>query len=93
MFDLRRLFGGQKGSKTRAKERLQLILVHDRSSLSPELIDLIKSRIIDVLSEFVEIDEKGLAVELEHSEEAAALITNIPIKAVRRNGGMRSARN
>ncbi|HBK84885.1 MAG TPA: cell division topological specificity factor MinE [Firmicutes bacterium] len=85
MFDLRRLWGGKRGSKTQAKERLQLILIHDRSSLSPELLDLIKQRILDVLTEFVEIDEQGLAIDLEQTDDTSALITNIPIKAVRRN--------
>ena len=88
MFDFRRLWGGRRGSKTQAKERLQLILVHDRSSISPELLDLIKQRILDVLTEFIEIDEKGLAIDLEQSDDASALITNIPIKAVRRNAGL-----
>ncbi len=85
MFDLRRLWGGKRGSREQAKERLQLILIHDRSSLSPELLDLIKQRILSVLNEFVEIDEQGLAIDLEQTEETSALITNIPIKAVRRN--------
>lgn len=85
MFDFLRFWGGKRGSKEQAKERLQLILVHDRSSLSPELLDLIKQRILDVLTEFVEIDEQGLAIDLEQTDDASALITNIPIKAVRRN--------
>lgn len=89
MFDLRKLLGG-KGSRGQAKERLQLILVHDRSSISPELLDRIKQRIMDVLSEFVEIDETGLVIDLEQSEDAAALITNIPIKSVKRNSGIRA---
>lgn len=85
MFDLRRLWGGRRGSKAQAKERLQLILIHDRSSLSPELLNLIKQRILSVLSEFVEIDEDGLAIDIEQTDDSSALITNIPIKAVRRN--------
>lgn len=86
MFDFSWLWGGGKrGSKNQAKERLQLILVHDRSSLSPELLDLMKKRILDVITEFVDIDEDGLAIEIEQSDDAAALITNIPIKSVRRN--------
>ncbi|NLW17269.1 MAG: cell division topological specificity factor MinE [Firmicutes bacterium] len=85
MFDFRRLWGGRRGSGDKAKERLQLILIHDRSSLSPELLDLIKQRILDVLNEFVEIEERGLAIELEQNDNTSALITSIPIKAVRRN--------
>lgn len=86
MFDLRKLLGG-RGSRSQAKERLQLILVHDRSSISPEMMERIKQRIMDVIVEFVEIDEAGLLIDLEQSEDAAALITNIPIKSVKRNAG------
>lgn len=85
MFDFLRFWVGKRGSKEQAKERLQLILVHDRSSLSPELLELIKQRILDVLAEFVEIDEQGLAIDLEQTDDTSALITNIPIKAVRRS--------
>lgn len=36
MFEfITRLFGGSEGSKNKAKERLRLVLVHDRASLSP----------------------------------------------------------
>ncbi|MGI6357805.1 MAG: cell division topological specificity factor MinE [Bacillota bacterium] len=88
MFDLRRLLLG-KGSRGQAKERLQLILVHDRSSLAPEMLEELKRRIMEVIEEFVEIDESGLMIDLEQSDEAAALITNIPIKAVKRGLGAR----
>lgn len=89
MFDLRRFLGVGRGSRGQAKERLQLILVHDRSSISPEILEKIKQRIMDVIGEFFEIDESGLVIDLEQSEEATALITNIPIKSVRRNASAR----
>jgi cell division topological specificity factor len=86
MFDLRKFLSGS-GSRSQAKERLQLILVHDRSSISPEVLEKIKLRIMEVIGEFLEIDENGLVIDLEQSDEAAALITNIPIKSVKRNAG------
>lgn len=86
MFDLKRLLFG-RGSRGQARERLQLILVHDRSSISPEMLEKMKRRIMEVIGEFVEIDESGLVIDLEQSEDAAALITNIPIKSVKRNAG------
>ncbi len=85
MFDLRRLLGKPTGSREMARERLQLVLIHDRASLSPELMDMLKRRIMDVISEFVVIDESGFALDLEQSEDTAALISNIPIKSVKRS--------
>lgn len=84
MFELRRLLGRPTGSRETAKERLQLVLIHDRASLSPELMEMLKRRIMAVISEFVVIDEPGFALSLEQSEDTAALISNIPIKSVKR---------
>ncbi|MGI6344862.1 MAG: cell division topological specificity factor MinE [Bacillota bacterium] len=89
MFDLSRLWGGRRGSKHQAKERLQLILVHDRSTLSPDTLEQIKRRILQVLAEFVEIDETNLAIELQQDDQSTALITSIPIKAFHRNSSQR----
>ena len=51
-------------SKDIAKERLRLILVHDRASVSPKFLEMIKSRLIDMISDYMEIDEDGLEVKL-----------------------------
>ena len=57
---LEKLFG--KGthhvaSKEVAKERLRVVLIHDRSDVSPELLETLRQEIIAVISEHVIIDE------------------------------------
>ena len=85
MFEfLRRLFGGSDGSKNRAKERLRLVLVHDRASLSPGLLEALKEDLIQVITKYLEIDEEGLEVNLDKSDDSVALIANIPVKNVKR---------
>lgn len=85
MFDfLGRIFGKDEGSKKAAKDRLRLVLVHDRASLSPRLIDSLKEDLIEVISKYMEIDEEGLEVALDQEEETMALIANIPVRQVRR---------
>jgi cell division topological specificity factor len=86
---LQKLFSS-KSSKDVAKERLKLVLLHDRSDLSPALIDKIKDEIIEVLSKYVEIDRSAMDVELTRlnneggsQDGSSALIANIPIKSVR----------
>lgn len=82
---LARLLGTQDGSKTKAKERLRLVLVHDRSSLSPGLLDELKEELIQVITKYMEIDESGLEVNLDQSDESVALVANIPVKNVKRS--------
>jgi cell division topological specificity factor len=65
MFEfLSKLFGGFEGSKNRAKERLRLVLVHDRASLSPGLVEALKEDSIQVITKYLEIDEEGLGSQL-----------------------------
>lgn len=90
--ELFKLFGRKKEeSKNVAKERLKLVLVHDRADLSPKFLDMIKSDIIRVISEYVDIDEEGLDIKLTRmkkdgsSSTISALVANIPITKVKEN--------
>jgi len=88
MFEfLSKLFGGFEGSKNRAKERLRLVLVHDRASLSPGLVEALKEELIEVITKYMEIDEEGLEVNFDKSDDSVALIANIPVKSVKRGRG------
>ena len=88
--DLFRIFGKkQEKSKNVAKERLKLVLVHDRADISPKFLDMIKGDIIRVISEYVEIDEEGLDIKLtrmkreKDTSTISALVANIPILKVK----------
>lgn len=75
-------------SKDIAKERLRLILVHDRANVSPKFLEMIKSQLIDMISDYMEIDEEGLEVKLTRMEKGEdvtvpALLANIPIKKIK----------
>ena len=73
-----------KGSREIAKERLRLVLVHDRSSSSPELLNALKEDLIKVIRDYLEIDEEALLVNFENESDSVALIANIPVKGFRR---------
>ncbi len=90
ILDLFRIFGKkQEKSKNVAKERLKLVLVHDRADISPKFLDMIKGDIIRVISEYVEIDEEGLDIKLtrmkreKDTSTISALVANIPILKVK----------
>ncbi len=77
---LNKLFGRQQSSATTAKERLQLVLAHDRSDLSPELLEQMRNEILSVVAKYVEIDLEEGAVSLETEDRMTALVANLPIK-------------
>ena len=52
-------FFKKKNSGSVAKDRLKLLLVSDRANCSPEIMDMIKNDIINVISKYVEIDAEG----------------------------------
>lgn len=85
--DFLKLFSKEPPSKDVAKERLKLILIHDRANVSPQFLDLIKGDLIKVISDYAEIDEEGLEIKLEkagvHGLNGPALIANIPIKKMK----------
>lgn len=92
ILDLFRIFGKkQEKSKNVAKERLKLVLVHDRADISPKFLEMIKGDIIRVISEYVEIDEEGLDIKLtrmkreKDTSTISALVANIPILKVKEN--------
>jgi len=81
---LQRILGvGQSPSKSVAKERLRLVLLHDRTSIPPHVIEALREDLIKCISKYMEIDESNLDVSLSDDEEAVALVANIPILKVR----------
>lgn len=83
---LKRVFGRDSGSKQVAKERLRLVLVHDRSSISPQLLETLRNELIQVISNYMDIDENGLEVSLDSSGNTVALVANIPVRGMKRAG-------
>lgn len=80
---------GRPNSKDIAKERLKLVLLHDRMDLSPKILEQLKNEIIHVLSKYIEIDEDATDIEITRvsedldDEAMSALIANIPILSIR----------
>jgi len=87
MLDLiARFFGRQSGgSKQLAKERLRLVLVHDRASVSPHFLNMLKADLLQVMNKYLEIDEATTRIMLSRQGNSIALLASIPIKRIRRN--------
>ncbi|HEX5808192.1 MAG TPA: cell division topological specificity factor MinE [Anaerolineales bacterium] len=78
-----RLFG-RKNSADNAKERLQLVLIHDRMDLTPAELDLLKDDLIATISRHVDIDAQSVQIGVQHDGRSQRLVADIPLKAARR---------
>lgn len=75
----------QPASKDIAKERLRVVLIHDRSDVSPELLQTLKQEILAVISEHVIIDEEeGIEVTVSQTRGHSRLMATIPLLGMRR---------
>jgi cell division topological specificity factor len=82
---LRSILGKEpSGSKNLAKERLRLVLVHDRATVSPHLLESLKVDLIKVISNYMEIDQEALDVQLNSDDDSVALVANIPVLKMKR---------
>ncbi|MBQ3654121.1 MAG: cell division topological specificity factor MinE [Synergistaceae bacterium] len=82
---LRKIFGGgNEGSGQKAKDRLRIVLIHDRTDISPQLLDNLRDEIVDVLTRYMEIDIKKIDIDLDRDENAVALVANIPVIRIKR---------
>ena len=82
---LKKIFGsGNEGSRGRAKDRLKIVLIHDRTDISPELLESLRSEIVYVLTKYMEIDTKKIEIDLDHDEHEVALVANVPVLRIKR---------
>lgn len=87
------LFGkkNKTSSSKIASERLKFVLTYDRARTTEntELLELLKRDIMRVISEYVEIDEELLSVNISPTRSDAETVStefalNIPIKRVKK---------
>ncbi len=83
---INKLLGRQAASAGMAKQRLQLVLAHDRSDLNPELLERMRREILEVVSRYVEIDLDEGDVSLATEDRVTALVANLPIRRMRALG-------
>lgn len=73
----------QKTSKEIAKDRLKVVLIHDRANISPEVMQALKNYIIEVISHYMDINKNEMEISLENDDNSVALLANIPVNRIK----------
>lgn len=81
---LDRLLGRESKSANQAKERLQLVLIHDRTDLSSTSLAELKDEMIALISKYIDIDPQAVTIEMEQEGREQRLVADIPIRPARR---------
>lgn len=77
-------FGTKQKSKEVAKDRLRVVLMQDRLSVAPAVMEEMKDDVILAISKYVEIDETGIEFSWKDVDRKRALVASIPVLAVKR---------
>lgn len=85
---MKSFFSRKRRSALSAKERLQLVLVHDRTDLTPAELEALKDDLIQTISRHIEIDPDAVQIGLEKDGRSQRLVADIPLKnSTRRRAG------
>jgi len=79
------LFGKKEASGSVAKQRLQMVLVQDRSDVTPGVMELIKDEIIEVLARHLSINPDEVVVNLTQDARESRLVAEVPILSDRKS--------
>jgi cell division topological specificity factor len=77
---LLRLFGGRNASAPVARERLQILLAHERGLRGqPDLLVTLREEILAVVSRHVTLDPEKVIVRLERGKNVSTLEVDIEV--------------
>lgn len=74
------MFRNRKKSASLAKERLKLVLIHDRIELPPGVMEDLKEDLIRVISRHVNVDRDSVHIEFAQEGRNQRLIADIPLQ-------------
>lgn len=72
------LFGKKQTSANVARERLQLILAHERAGRgAPDYLPALQAELLAVISKYVQINKEDIKVSIEKQDQMEVLELNI----------------
>ncbi len=66
-------------SKAVATNRLKLVLMQDRTNLTPKILEQMRGELVDLLSKYLEMDKDLLELNFEQEGDQVALMLSIPV--------------
>lgn len=69
----------EESTKETATNRLRFVLMHDRTNLSPDVMEKMRDELLEVISKYVVLDAEALDLNLASEGDAIALLASIPI--------------
>lgn len=85
MLDLiSKVFGREQASAGVAKERLRLVLVHDRVGGEPQFLNNLKEELLAVITRYLEVEDADQAVRIETRTDQVALVVDLPVRSMKR---------
>ena len=82
-----KIFGKKEPSGKVARNRLKVVLVHDRINISPEIMENMRNDIVKVISRYVDIDMNAMEMSLANDDDSVALVANIPVSRMKHDKG------
>lgn len=68
-----------ENAKTVAVNRMKLVLMQDRTNLTPFLLEKMRGEMVAVLAKYVEMDQEALELNFEQEGDQMALMLSIPV--------------
>jgi cell division topological specificity factor len=84
---LDRLLGQKQTSAGQAKERLKLVLIHDRTDLAPGQMEKMKNELLQVIMKYIDIDPSAVNITMMQEGREQRLVADIPLKTTQRRRG------
>jgi cell division topological specificity factor len=64
-----------------ARQRLQVIIAHERHTGGPDFLPLLQRELLEVIRKYVEVDQEKVKVELERGADFSLLEVNVELPA------------
>jgi cell division topological specificity factor len=71
---------GRASSADAAKERLKLVLIHDRTDINPDVMEKLKDDLLRAISHHVDIEPNSVRITMMHEGREQRLIADIQLK-------------
>ena len=74
-------------SANSAKERLQLVLIHDRTDMTPAELEALKDDLVKTISRHVDIDPDAVSINVARDGRPLRFVADIPLRSAGKKRG------